>query len=461
MRRLLPIAALVMALAAPAAAQAAQRYAAPEGSGAEPCAQAAPCSLTVAIKKAKANDEVIVARGSYTIKEFLYPEGNPANVYIHGDLGGPMPRIVGSGSSAVMLVVGAGSRLAYLEMTNAGNGAIAAFCTAGTRIERVRASVEGEGAIAMNQAADCVVQDSIAVASGTSSKALNGAGSLAGSNTAVARNVTAIATGANSKGAFVWCLACFPTGSITLDLRNAIVSGGGNDLEASGASTTAKIVVSNSNFDSSKGEPGSIVDPGANQTAPPLFISPGAGDYREAPGSPTIDAGTNNQLGATDFEGNPRTVGLAPDIGAFEFMPPLPPPVPLGEIQTLTISPKSFRAVNAGGAILSARKKARTPIGTTVTYSLSAGAAVTFAVERKAAGRRVGKRCQKKTKVNATKKKCPLFKPVKGGFSHSGAAGTNRFKFSGRLVKALPPGSYRLIGRTSTSSRAAGFRVVR
>jgi hypothetical protein len=455
--------ACLATLALASTAQAAQRYAAPEGSGPEPCAQSAPCSLKQAVTKAISGDEVIVTGGTYTVKEAIYPEGASANVYIHGDFGGPMPRIVGSETFLTLYIVGNDSRLAYLEMTNTGTNAMGVLCAAGSQIERVKATAAGEYAIGINQANDCVVRDSIALASGAKATALSSLGNTVGSFT-VARNVTAVATGADSRGAAVSCGACFGAPQ-TLDLRNVIASGSGVDIEATGGSSTAKIIVSNSNFDSSKGGAGeSILDQGGNQTAPPLFRDAAAGDYREAAGSPTIDAGTNNLLGATDFDGNPRTVGAAPDIGAFEYVPPVspvPPPVPPGEIQSLTIAPRVFRAVNAGGAILSAKKKARAPIGTTITYTLSAGAAVSFAVERKVSGRRVGKRCVKKTKANATKKKCPLFKPVKGGFSHSGAAGGNRFKFSGRIAKALAPGSYRLTGKTSASSRAASFRIVR
>ena len=37
---------------------------------------------------------------------------------------------------------------------------------------------------------------------------------------------------------------------------------------------------------------------------------------------------------------------------------------------------------------------------------------------------------------------------IKSGFAHSGAAGANSFKFSGRIGgKALAPGSYRLVGK--------------
>jgi Periplasmic copper-binding protein (NosD) len=49
-----------------------------------------------------------------------------------------------------------------------------------------------------------------------------------------------------------------------------------------------------------------------------LFCNPMAGDYRPAPGSPTIDAGTSMKAPDRDIEGNRRPRGKAVDIGAYE-----------------------------------------------------------------------------------------------------------------------------------------------
>src|SRR5829696_3473539 len=70
----------VLALAP--AAQAAQRYAAPEGSGPEPCSSAAPCSLKDALAKAKANDEVIVTSGAYSPGAVVLPNA-AVGAYVH------------------------------------------------------------------------------------------------------------------------------------------------------------------------------------------------------------------------------------------------------------------------------------------------------------------------------------------------------------------------------------------
>ncbi len=72
----------------------------------------------------------------------------------------------------------------------------------------------------------------------------------------------------------------------------------------------------------------------ANIDADPLFASVAGpdgnpatlddNDYRLLPGSPAINAGTNNlpDLPATDLDGNPRIAGGTVDIGAYEFGAP-------------------------------------------------------------------------------------------------------------------------------------------
>jgi hypothetical protein len=58
-----------------------------------------------------------------------------------------------------------------------------------------------------------------------------------------------------------------------------------------------------------------------NISTPPLWADPARGDFRLLPGSPCIDAGSGNVPGlpATDFDGSPRVVGAAVDMGAFEY----------------------------------------------------------------------------------------------------------------------------------------------
>ena len=455
------IAVCLTALALAPAAQAAQRYAAPAGSGTE-CTQAKPCSLNEAMSKAKASDEVIVGSGNYPLSSpaVLSPEATGA--FVHGDFSGPRPTITGALGGILVVLVPAKSRAAYLDIVNTASPGAAVNCPMEGAVERVRAEAKGAGGIAVLQGENCVVRDSLIRADGEMSQAISASG-IAGTSVGTIRNVTAIATGPKSiglrsTGGFI------PSATFTANVRNSILSGGEYDLQSvMGFSGPGNIDVAYSNFDVAKQEPGTTITQGAgNQSAPPQFVNAAAGDYREAAGSPTIDAGVADQLGTLDLDGNARPLGGAPDIGAYEFVPPAAPVAAPGEIQSLAVAPKAFKPVNAGGAILSAKKKKKAPVSTTVKYTLSAAATVAFSVERKLPGRKVGKRCVKQTRANRTKKRCSRFKAVKGTFTHSGQAGADSFKFSGRLNgKALKPGSYRLVAKTGSASKTASFKIVK
>jgi hypothetical protein len=458
MRGLVAVAIATLALAAAPGALAAQRFAAPTGAGTE-CTQGAPCSLGEAVGAAKAGDEVIVGAGTYPL---TVPVFAPAvtNVQIHGEPGGPMPRITASFPSPVFGITQAGDSLAYLEIEDDANGGAGVLCL-GSRIERVKVKVVGAGAVGAFAYPDCLIRNSLFRVEGTASAGLRAATTASGKSSAAARNVTAIASGSNSFGAVAEYNEGVP-GTFTLELENSILQGTEADLRPSaGAKGPGEILATHDNFDTASpaGE-AKVIDGGGNQTAAPLFVNSEGGDYREAPGSPTIDAGLAGELGPLDLGGNPRVLGAAPDIGAYEFVP-VPAPAP-GQIQSLAVKPSRFRAGNVAGAVVSRRKKAAAPIGTTVTYSLSAAGTVGFSVERGVDGRRVGKTCQKKTAANGSRKRCTLFKPIKGGLSVSGIAGSNAFKFSGRIGgKSLKPGSYRLTAAAGGSLRKAAFTIVK
>jgi hypothetical protein len=69
------------------------------------------------------------------------------------------------------------------------------------------------------------------------------------------------------------------------------------------------------------GLPPGTLDGGHNLDADPRFVDAPGGDLRLLAGSPAIDAGDSEDpnLPETDMDGNPRIVGAAVDMGAYEY----------------------------------------------------------------------------------------------------------------------------------------------
>jgi virginiamycin B lyase len=176
-----------------------------------------------------------------------------------------------------------------------------------------------------------------------------------------------------------------------------------------------------------------------------------------------IAAGPDGALWFTELFGNKigRIQAAAPAP-----LPPPPPPPPAANqatpnVLSLAVSPSKFRAAPRGSSI------ARAKVGATVTYRLSVAATTRFTVERERAGRKKGKRCVPQTRRNRRARRCKRYVTVRGSFSHRGKAGSNRFKFTGRLArKRLRPARYRLVavataGSTKSKLKRANFRIVR
>jgi hypothetical protein len=150
-----------------------------------------------------------------------------------------------------------------------------------------------------------------------------GVTSNGGTNTLDIRNVTAIAT---NQFAAAIANTHQSGGSEVFNAYNLIArnTAGGTDVEAFGAGAT--ITLHHSNYLTPSSQNMGVVqdavgDP--HQTASPLFTNAGSGDYSEAPGSPTINAGITDPLnGPLDFAGNARSQGSSTDIGAYEVVVP-------------------------------------------------------------------------------------------------------------------------------------------
>lgn len=138
----------LVAFAAPAAASAAQRFAAPTGSGTT-CSQPSPCSLVTAVNSASPSDEVIVAgnQGSYgTLASPISTQLTDAGlVNLHGAAGQAMPVIYSNVPADNAIVLNNGGTLSDLDIENLASNGTAVFV--GTSADHMIARGGGEGCL--------------------------------------------------------------------------------------------------------------------------------------------------------------------------------------------------------------------------------------------------------------------------------------------------------------------------
>ena len=357
---LLAVAAAAV-LGFPSPASAAQRYAAHNSIATGSCTVISPCRLDHAVGGAAAGDEVVVLPGSYAVN---VPIAATVPLDVHGVVGQPRPRLLGSSSlplGSEVFELGAGGSLRHLavETTAPGSYAVELIGGVGSGLELRGAS--GGGAQLTGVSGGTVLRDSVARTDGDNAvQAKDGASA----GPVKILNVTAIATGVGAsavKG---------KQRSATTIVRNTIARGDGEDI---GTNSRALIAVDHSNFRAASSS--GYTDAGANQSGEPLFADLAGGNLRALAGSTTIDAGVADvDLGAHDAAGRARSVGVAPDLGAYEFDPEDPdagigsepvlaPPAPPVMGSTVTVSP-------ATGTV-----RVRPP-GSSVSVELTAGASV-------------------------------------------------------------------------------------
>jgi len=142
-----------------------------------------------------------------------------------------------------------------------------------------------------------------------------------------------------------------------------------------------------------------------------------------------------------------------------------PSPASAPVITGLSLTPRAFRAATKGASI--ARRE---PLpGTLVSYEDSEAGTATFTVLRKRPGVRSGRRClarPRRPRGSRQLKRCTRLMAL-GTFTHQDLAGSNRFRFTGRLHHhALVRGSYLLRVLSSNAAHLAGkprtatFRII-
>jgi hypothetical protein len=311
-----------------AAASGATVYATPSPDATHDCSQAHPCDIGTAVA-AGPGTEVVVLPGTYSVSTALFA-GN--TVDIHGLAGQPRPRIVSTYAFGALQLFGADITLRHLEISTSGG--------IGVEFEKDGQLMEDTVVSAVGNACDPVLATgAVTLRNSICSGGNRGVGTTCnGCNETVSlRNVTAIG------GAYGIAIESSPgsPSTFTVDATNTIArqaSTVGADVRAAPGSTNSSVAINldHSNY-ATRDEvpcgtlpcPATVTDPatGANQTMLPLFVNAMAGDFHEAAGSPTIDAGIDDPAnGTSDIDGESRQIGALTDIGADERPPDATPP---------------------------------------------------------------------------------------------------------------------------------------
>jgi hypothetical protein len=156
---------------------------------------------------------------------------------------------------------------------------------------------------------------------------------VAGTFTINVRNVTAVSTGSGSYGVNYFFGTFSPPGpTYTISAKSLIAQGTSQDIlvRASNQGTNVTMNLDHSNYDTATTQVftmgvASVTPPGTgspnfNVTDAPLLAADG---YHEVAGSPTINVGaTDGSSGSQDIDGQSRSIGGTPDIGADELASP-------------------------------------------------------------------------------------------------------------------------------------------
>lgn len=333
--------ATLVGLLAVTSAQAAVRYAAPGGTGVDPCASpATPCTIYKAADggapgtTVQAGDEVVLAPGEYTdAGEELGPGSKTVQlapgISVHGENGAPRPliRLVEASAGFGAFIVGEGDTLSHVEIDTAtARSNLSVF-------EGVLEDVIARNTSEMPQSTTCVqfagtIRDSVCLAAASGSAAIGESNATVTTSTARLRNVTAVSTGTSGSGL---SYAIFNSGTVVVNAKAVIAKGAGTDVVANGAefgggSGHVTIELDHSDYSTAKethaaGGSASVTPLGTNGniTGEPLLAADG---YHQLEGSPTIDTGAVDGFsGAADIDGQSRSIG-PPDIGADEWLHP-------------------------------------------------------------------------------------------------------------------------------------------
>ncbi len=167
----------------------------------------------------------------------------------------------------------------------------------------------GEALSVKDSSAGTIVRTVLAINKAENGEAVSFKDSPTSPGTANVYNLTAVSTGESSEA----LSGNVATGTVWV--KNSIAHGP-SDISTKPGTHALNLTDSDFRAADSSG----YVDQGGNILVAPVFVDASSGDYHEAETSPTIDAGGSDPaLTPTDLDGDPRVMGSAPDMGAYEY----------------------------------------------------------------------------------------------------------------------------------------------
>ena len=296
-------------LALASSASATTYYVTPTGGGVV-CSQAAPCDLPTAAGISVNGDIVNVGAGSYSLSGSVYV-GQPG-VTITGTPGDGRPTITTPGA----FISGIPSNLHLRDLRITANATSNAPIAANSAtIDRVDVAISA-GIYPAIAVRDLTLRDSV-----VRSVTAGGVGVVTANGTIVGSTIVANAD-PTSRGVSVYPDYWAEPTAVTR-IGNSIVIGGTDSIDVSpGSSSTVDLSIDYSSYTSIQNATGTGVTThvGTHNVGAPMLVDlPGRTDIHQVDGSPTINAGKPGEAtSGLDFEGTPRLLGSAPDIGAHE-----------------------------------------------------------------------------------------------------------------------------------------------
>jgi hypothetical protein len=294
------------------------RYASPSGVDSPTCLKTAPCGIVTAVNQSPPDNEVVIEPGTYGASSPLTTTIEPvsADVVIHGEADEPAP-VIDTEAGAGGIVVADASTLSHVTINYSNDSGDAALVVESGSADHVTATTTVTGPAACG--VDTTLTDSACIDTADEGYAVYG-GVFGGHDNVVLRGVTAEAVGPDSIGFELESDA----DSYVVAATNSIFHGTYSDIyeDAVAAGGTDSITLRHCDYATAMndGQGGETVDADATDISkPPTFVNVLADDFRELAGSPTVNAGAGDPSTDTDLDGHPRTIGSAPDIGAYEL----------------------------------------------------------------------------------------------------------------------------------------------